>query len=177
MTREEVKAAVDLLEKSATSEPGRLVCYEATLLSAPWRSAEDWRAVCDEMERRGWRRVLNAVAMVKDLPVETKVCRCGGTFEAWAGDGLGRCPSCQIAVPVVVRAHCPEDIERRLLECAQRIQQESGQPTIVQARAVLAQGWKSNPPPPQGCECGAHRAMGIGQGQIGHSHWCPWAER
>jgi hypothetical protein len=31
--------------------------------------------------------------------------------------------------------------------------------------------------PPEGackCECGSHK-LGIGRGQVGHSHWCPWS--
>ena len=27
------------------------------------------------------------------------------------------------------------------------------------------------------CECGAHKATGCAQGAIGHSSWCPWAQK
>ena len=39
-------------------------------------------------------------------------------------------------------------------------------------------GWrdleKTIKPLPQGCECGAHKVLGVGRHQIGHSSWCPW---
>jgi hypothetical protein len=43
-----------------------------------------------------------------------------------------------------------------------------------------ADGWKEFEkkiePLKDACECGAHKGLGIGKHQVGHSSWCPWRQ-
>lgn len=72
------------------------------------------------------------------------------------------------------------DLSVTCLNCGLRVTVVSslvgGYPPCPNPKTAMSDIQMANAkPPPDRCECGAHKALGCGKFQAGHSDWCPWS--